>query len=97
MSMVIISAIWYRPYRCFGTADSRCRIFHSGGVVPLKLWFFDRDRGTGQRPDRVVRKSWGQIHLISFLFFGEDILALPEKYIFSENKVVLLYNGGKLQ
>ena len=38
---LIISAIWYRPYRCFGTADSRCRIFHSGGVVPLKLWFFD--------------------------------------------------------
>ena len=38
---LIISAIWYRPQRCFGTADSRCRIFHSGGVVPLKLWFFD--------------------------------------------------------
>ena len=38
---LIISAIWYRPYRCFGTADSRCRIFRSGGVVPLKLSFFD--------------------------------------------------------
>ena len=38
---MIISAIWYRLYRCFGTADSRCRICRSGGVVPLKLSFFD--------------------------------------------------------
>ena len=28
--MVIISVIWYRLYRCFGTANSRCRIFHIG-------------------------------------------------------------------
>ena len=27
---VIISVIWYRLYRCFGTANSRCRIFHIG-------------------------------------------------------------------
>ena len=33
MSLVdylIISVIWYRLYRCFGTANSRCRIFHIG-------------------------------------------------------------------
>ena len=27
---LIISVIWYRLYRCFGTANSRCRIFHIG-------------------------------------------------------------------
>lgn len=38
---VIISVIWYRLYRCSGTADSRCWIFRSGRVVPLKQSFFD--------------------------------------------------------
>ena len=38
---VIISAIWYRRSGRMVPPVSRCRIFHSGDVVPHQISFFD--------------------------------------------------------
>ena len=38
---LIISAIWYRRSGRMVPPVSRCRIFHSGDVVPHQISFFD--------------------------------------------------------
>ena len=38
---MIISAIWYRRSGRMVPPVSRCRIFHSGDVVPHQISFFD--------------------------------------------------------
>lgn len=38
---LIISAIWYRSSGRMVPPVSRCRIFHSGDVVPHQISFFD--------------------------------------------------------
>ena len=40
-SILIISAIWYRRSGRMVPPVSRCRIFHSGDVVPHQISFFD--------------------------------------------------------
>lgn len=39
--LLIISAIWYRRSGRMVPPVSRCRIFHSGDVVPHQISFFD--------------------------------------------------------